>query len=160
MPFIIGFTKNMPNKTINFCSSKEPYFDFSNFDRRHPINLDGKIWPSTEHYFQAKKFEGTEHEEAVRLTKTPAEAAEMGRRRDLPLRKDWEQVKDKVMYDACYAKFTQFVDIQALLLSTGDATLVEHTKNDSYWGDGGDGTGENMLGRILMEIRTVLQSKP
>lgn len=30
---------------------------------------------------------------------------------------------------------------------------MEHTANDSYWGDGGDGSGKNMLGRILMEIR-------
>jgi O-acetyl-ADP-ribose deacetylase (regulator of RNase III) len=39
------------------------------------------------------------------------------------------------------------------LLSTGNDYLVEHTKNDSYWADGGDGTGKNMLGIILMEVR-------
>ena len=43
-----------------------------------------------------------------------------------------------------------------LLLDTGDALIVEHTVNDRYWGDGGDGSGKNMLGRILMEIRTEL----
>ena len=44
-----------------------------------------------------------------------------------------------------------------LLLSTGDATLVEHTENDSYWGDGGDGSGKSMLGRVLMEVRDELR---
>ena len=36
--------------------------------------------------------------------------------------------------------------------------IVEHTKNDAYWGDGGDGSGRNMLGRILMEVRRRLGS--
>jgi N-glycosidase YbiA len=30
---------------------------------------------------------------------------------------------------------------------------VEHTRNDAYWGDGGDGTGKNRLGQLLMELR-------
>jgi predicted NAD-dependent protein-ADP-ribosyltransferase YbiA (DUF1768 family) len=31
--------------------------------------------------------------------------------------------------------------------------LIEQTQNDAYWGDGGNGSGKNMLGRILMEVR-------
>jgi N-glycosidase YbiA len=57
----------------------------------------------------------------------------MGRDRSLPLRKDWEKVKDEVMYTVCLAKFTQHEDLKKILLSTKDAKLVEHTKNDSYW---------------------------
>ncbi len=37
-----------------------------------------------------------------------------------------------------------------------DARLVEHTNNDVFWGDGGDGSGHNMLGRLLMELRAEL----
>lgn len=144
--------------TINFYSSKDPYFEFSNFDRRHPITIEGKGWPITEHYFQAKKFVNTEYEEQVRLTKTPKDAAAMGRDRKLPLRKDWESVKDQVMYLACYAKFTQYPELKKLLLDTKDAILVEHTVNDSYWGDGGNGSGKNMLGKILMKIREDIKS--
>jgi predicted NAD-dependent protein-ADP-ribosyltransferase YbiA (DUF1768 family) len=40
-----------------------------------------------------------------------------------------------------------------MLIDTGDAKLVEHTKNDKYWGDGGNGQGKNMLGTLLMEVR-------
>ncbi|MAZ56127.1 MAG: swarming motility protein YbiA, partial [Flavobacteriales bacterium] len=43
------------------------------------------------------------------------------------------------------------------LLSTGDRELVEHTTRDSFWGDGGDGTGANQLGKGLMRIRTQLR---
>ena len=54
------------------------------------------------------------------------------------------------------AKVTQHEEMKNLLLSTGTPRLVEHTTNDSYWGDGGDGSGRNMLGVILMELRAEL----
>lgn len=82
----------------------------------------------------------------------------MGRSRKLPLRRDWESVKDKVMLEALCAKFTQHEDLKAILLGTGDAILVEHTENDSYWGDGGDGSGKNRLGQLLMQLREELRA--
>ncbi len=60
------------------------------------------------------------------------------------------------MRQALEAKFTQHDDLRNLLLSTGTAKLVEHTPNDDYWGDGGNGLGKNMLGRLLMEVRDKL----
>jgi hypothetical protein len=62
------------------------------------------------------------------------------------------------MRDAVLAKFTQHPEIGKILLETGDAILIEHTVNDSYWADGGDGSGKNMLGIILMEVRNKLRS--
>lgn len=56
----------------------------------------------------------------------------MGRSRELPLRKDWEKVKDQVMKDVLVAKFTQHDELKQTLLSTGNRTLVEHTENDKY----------------------------
>jgi len=61
------------------------------------------------------------------------------------------------MRDALCAKFTQHDDLRRLLLSTGDAKLVEHTERDDFWGNGGDGSGANMLGRLLMELRDELR---
>ncbi len=141
---------------INFYSTTGEYGCFSNFSR-HSIFLKGKRWPTSEHYFQAQKFAGTEHEEAVRMCKKPSEAANMGRSRKLPLRRDWELVKDRVMLEALRAKFTQHEELKAALLGTGDAKLVEHTERDSYWGDGGDGSGKSRLGQILMQIREELR---
>src|SRR5262249_31069880 len=143
---------------IHFYSTAGEYGCFSNFSR-HPITLDGKRWPTSEHYFQAQKFRGTEHEEAVRQCKTPREAAALGRSRKLPLRRDWESVKDRVMLEAVRTKFTQHDDLTAVLLGTGDAELVEHTPNDDYWGDGGDGRGKNKLGKILMSVRAELRAR-
>ena len=72
------------------------------------------------------------------------------------LRKDWHHVKQQVMRKALRFKFTQNAHLKSVLLATGDATLIEHTKRDSYWGDGGDGTGQNMLGFLLMAVRKEL----
>lgn len=56
------------------------------------------------------------------------------------------------------AKFTQNKKLKSLLLATGDVKIIEHTSNDRYWGDGGDGSGNNMLGIILMEVRDAIVS--
>lgn len=124
--------------TINFYSLREQYGCFSNFSR-HSVELKGKIWPTSEHYYQAQKFADTEHEEMVRNAVSPREAANMGRDKNRPLRTDWEEIKDSVMKDAVKAKFTQNKNLKEILISTKEAILVEHTVNDSYWGDGGDG---------------------
>ena len=84
-------------------------------------------------------------------------AARMGRDRKRKLRRDWESAKGNVMRVALMAKFTQHPELKRLLLETGDAKLIEHTTNDSYWGDGGDGSGRKMLGQLLMEVRAALR---
>ncbi len=143
---------------ILFYKPSEAYGEFSNFSR-HSIQLKEKLWPTSEHYFQAQKFSGTEHEEAVRIAKSPMVAARMGRSRERPLRPDWESVKDDIMREALRAKFTQHPQLRSLLLSTGDAQLIEHTTNDRYWADGGDGSGKNRLGELLMELRAQLRTE-
>ena len=141
---------------INFYSVGDEYGCFSNFSP-HPIRLKGKNWPTSEHYFQAQKFDGTPDEEEVRQANSPMMAARMGRSRKRPLRKDWESVKDSIMHAAVRAKFTQHADLREILLATGDVVIVEHTENDAYWGDGGDGSGQNRLGQILMRVREELR---
>lgn len=150
--------ESTPRPVINFYSTTGEYGCFSNFSR-HAITLKGKRWPTSEHYFQAQKFVGEPDEEEVRQSPKPSLAASMGRDRKRPLRRDWEGVKERVMLDALRAKFTQHDDLKAVLLGTGDAVLVEHTANDSYWGDGGDGSGKNRLGHLLMQLRDELRAE-
>ncbi|MBA4543532.1 NADAR family protein [Thermoactinomyces daqus] len=142
--------------TIYFYRVNEPYGCFSNFSA-HGFMLDGKWWPTSEHYFQAQKFAGTPYEEKIRLIKSPKDAATMGRDRRLPLRQDWELVKDEVMRKAVLQKFKSHHDIRAILLSTGNREIVENSPVDYYWGCGADGSGKNMLGQILMEVREELR---
>jgi ribA/ribD-fused uncharacterized protein len=143
--------------TIYFYSVKEePYGCFSNFSP-HGFEVDGAWWPTSEHYFQAQKFAGTPHVEEIRQARSPMIAARMGRARARPLRPDWDEVKDDIMRDAVRRKFEANDHIRGILLSTGDADVVEKTTRDYYWGCGTEGTGKNMLGKILMEVRDALR---
>ena len=92
---------------IYFYRDEDAFGCFSNFSP-HPIEVDGRIWPTTEHYFQAQKYMGAAKEEQIRLALTPGRAAKMGRGKDGKLRPDWEQVKEAVMGKALRAKFEQY----------------------------------------------------
>jgi ribA/ribD-fused uncharacterized protein len=151
------FPRHRMAEIINFYRTSDDYGCFSNF-AAFPIKLDGKSWPTSEHFFQGQKFEDTGHQEAIRKANSPMIAARMGRDRKKKLRRDWESAKVSIMTEAIRAKFIQHEELRALLLATGDAKLVEHTENDDYWGDGGNGSGKNMLGQILMRVRAELQS--
>jgi hypothetical protein len=144
--------------TIYFYSAHEStYGCFSNFSA-HGVKLNGIYWKTTEHYFQAMKFiHSPQNMEAVRRASTPRDAANIGRDRKRPLRKDWESVKDDIMRQAVLCKFETHDDLRAILLATGDEEIVENAPNDYYWGSGSDGSGRNMLGKILMETRAILQ---
>jgi N-glycosidase YbiA len=75
----------------------------------------------------------------------------------LPLRSDWEMVKDEVMQQAVLLKFQTHDDIRAILLATENEAIVENSPRDYYWGCGKDGSGQNKLGRILMHVRAILR---
>ncbi|NET03026.1 MAG: NADAR family protein [Sphaerospermopsis sp. SIO1G2] len=141
--------------TIYFYTTRDQYACFSNFSP-HGFVLDNLYWPTSEHYFQAQKFIGTPYLEQIRLLKTPKDAKKIGRKTSLPLRSDWENVKDDIMRKAVLCKFTTHADIQEILLSTGEEELVENSPIDFYWGCGADGSGKNMLGKILMEVREII----
>lgn len=147
----------MDSQRILFYSQKDEYGQFSNFYPA-PIFLRGQTWPTTEHFFQAMKFEGSPYADTIRTASAPGKAASLGRSRAHPLRPDWESIKYDLMKEAVRAKFTQHSDLRRVLLDTGDAELVEHTTADRCWADGGDGTGLNLLGKVLMEVRTELRS--
>ncbi len=141
---------------IYFYSTIDDYGCFSNFSR-HGFELDDRYWPTSEHYFQAQKFPGTEYAEQIRTAKTPKQAVTLGRRRDWPLRADWEDVKVDIMRQAVRRKFATHADIRQILLDTGDEELIENAPHDTFWGAGQFGTGQNMLGKILMEVRAELR---
>jgi len=143
---------------IKFYSVNQAWGEFSNF-APFPIHLKGKVWPTSEHYFQAQKFAGTAMEEKIMKAPSPMKAAEMGRSRRVKIVKNWNSKRDNVMLEGVRAKFLQHPALQNLLLSTSENRIIEHTENDAYWGDGGDGTGKNRLGKILMKVREELKQK-
>jgi ribA/ribD-fused uncharacterized protein len=110
---------------ILFYDEAQPYGWCSNFASVALI-IDGQLWPTTEHYYQAMKYAGTPYAEVVRLAHSPMVAKNLTRDPQHPPRADWDAVKDSVMLTAVRAKFRQYAHLADLLLATGDAELVEH----------------------------------
>jgi ribA/ribD-fused uncharacterized protein len=134
------------------------YAFLSNFHVQD-MEVDGKVFASNEHFFQASKAQNTDDFEAVRLTPTPGASKRMGRA--ISLRPDWETVKNDVMLKGLRAKFSDPA-LRAKLLATETAQLVEGNKwCDTWFGrcdcakHGGDGA--NYLGRLLMQVREELR---
>jgi ribA/ribD-fused uncharacterized protein len=146
----------MADGPILFYGVRDEFGCFSNFAPA-PIRLKDRVWPTAEHYFQAQKFAGTSHKEEIRQAASPMIAARPSRSRRRPLCRDWESAKEGVMLEALRAKFSQHEDLKKVLLETGKRQLVEHTRHDWYWADGGDGSGRNRLGELLMLARAEFQ---
>ncbi len=150
-----------PNKQnhIYFYDSDKPYYAFTNFYPA-PVKIDGKIWPTTEHYYQAQKFpKNPRLQEKIRGLTKAREAFKEGRaeQNKADIDPNWEANKFKVMQKALEAKFSQHPDLKKLLKSTGTETLVEDAgANDAVWGAGADYNGINALGSLLQVVRASL----
>lgn len=144
---------------ILFYRTADPYGCFSNFAPFPFVAEDEKIYITAEHYYQAQKYAQVDmaYYEKIRKAKTPKEAAKLGREKNVPMRTDWLAARDQVMYHACFLKFSAYQSIRALLVMTGEEELVEDSSVDWYWGWGSDHTGENKLGKILMQLRSDLK---
>ena len=57
------------------------------------------------------------------------------------------------MYQAIRYKFNFYPHLKELLLKTGNLQIIEHFEEDKYWSDGGDGSGKNRMGELLMRLR-------
>ena len=136
-------------------SFRGKYYFLSNFFPAE-VTYNGLTYQNNEAAFQAQKTYSKE-ERIEFTTLEPRDAKRRGRR--VRLRKDWEQVKDRVMEEIVRAKFSQNEELKEQLLATGDAQLVEGNRwNDRYWGvDIRSGVGENHLGKILMKVRSELR---
>ena len=140
---------------IYFYAQTDPYAEFSNF-APYGVAFDGTWWRTVEHYFQAMKFHDAGHRERIRRCHKPKAAKALGMTRAIPLRADWEEVKDDIMLTAVRCKFQTHAAPRQLLLSTGETPLIENAPMDAYWGCGPDGRGFNKLGQILMTVRSEL----
>lgn len=145
-------------KNINtaIMSFRGEYSFLSNFYEGKVFTYKGLKFNNTEAPFHAEKCWSRAKEfEMIR----PLQSKRLGRR--VLMRKDWEQIKDRVMYDVCYAKFTQDPVLKAKLLATGNRELVEgNTHGDRCWGmtcSNGVWIGENRLGKVLMRLRDDLR---
>lgn len=145
-------TNLFTNDPIRYIDSfRGEYFFLSNF---YPveIEIDGKSYPSSEHYYQAMKCKKEEDHEKIRLCKSPADS-----KKEVslyPHRENWKEIRLEVMENALRVKFSDPI-LKNKLKKTGEYNLREiNTWNDKFWGiDKTTMKGDNHLGRLLMKIR-------
>jgi ribA/ribD-fused uncharacterized protein len=122
-----------------------------------PIVIEGKRYPTVEHYFQAMKFpDDLQWQEAIRVADKGLKARQLGEDKTKAPRADWEKVKESVLKEALVAKFQQNRGLLQLLKETGTRPIVFES-NDPYWGAGLTGKGKNRLGLLLVQVRTELR---
>lgn len=126
-----------------------------------PFNdCQNKYWKTSEHYYQAHKFRDNHdnhdnHDimEQLRNIKKPRDVSFAGRNNNSQIINTWDLEKDNIMRRALRYKFDQNNNLKQLLVESGDAEIIEVTEFDKYRGNGGDNTGLNKLGKLLMELR-------
>jgi len=137
------------------------YRFLSNF-APYPVMFDGVEYPTAEHAYVAAKTLDPAIRAAIRLIDKPGDAKYRGK--SVPLRPDWEEVRDQIMLDIVRSKFTRNADARDQLLATGDAELIEGNRwHDNYWGRcrckdcTRNVEARNVLGRALMTVREELR---
>ncbi|NOT39074.1 MAG: NADAR family protein [Alphaproteobacteria bacterium] len=147
-------------ETIKFYrASERPYGAFSNLYRR-AIKFEGEIFLTSEHAYQAGKARKPTVRKWLMAAPTPALLAMAAHGLYYwDVAPEWSKTKFDRMRAVLRAKFTQHADLRELLLSTGQARLVESATVDNQvnrlWGEV-NGVGQNMLGVMLMELRSEL----
>lgn len=125
----------------------------------HEFYEDGVFYKTAEHYYQAHKFDNPEVQKLIIDAKTPKEASNIGRDRKYIRRSDIDSVKNQIMYHGVYLKFYQNKDIMYRLIETRRKPIREMTTKEYYWGVGPDLSGENHMGKILVQVREALKKQ-
>lgn len=112
------------------------------------IELDGDVYPTLEHAFQASKTASQIDRDQIRTARTPRRAKRIGR--SIAIASDWDDIRVDVMHKLLAKKF-EGSKLKKMLLATKNAELV--SGGDTFWGKVND-QGTNHIGEMLMKIRT------
>lgn len=144
--------------TIAFHRTRAEYGGLSNMAAGYSLNINNVIIPTAEHLYQACRFPNhPQVQYDIIHEPSPMTAKMIGRRNIALTRRDWDQVRFKIMQWVLEVKlFQNWETFGKLLLSTGNKHIVEKAPKDKVWGavqDGDTFVGTNALGRLLMYVR-------
>lgn len=142
-----------------YRANEKPYGAFSNLFKRD-IQFEDQTFATAEHAYQAGKARKPEVRAWLMAAPSPSLLAMAAHGLYVwDIAPDWSKIKFDRMKRILVAKYTQHEDLKQLLLSTGNARLVESATVDNavnrLWGEV-NGVGKNMLGQLLMEVRAEL----
>jgi ribA/ribD-fused uncharacterized protein len=145
--------------------TKEDFGGLSNMASGYPLQINGVRILTTEALYQACRFPympQVQREIIGQHSPMTAKMKSKPHRKDS--RSDWDEVRFKVMRWCLRVKLAQnYEEFGRLLLATRDRPIVEQSRKDDYWGakltdETGDTLiGQNVLGRLLMELREKLK---
>jgi ribA/ribD-fused uncharacterized protein len=159
----------LPDFTVDLTDEAKvcPFYNSAtyHFSNVFPVSieLDSVSYPSAEHAWQSLKFVGSAPDIAkkIREAKTVDLALTISNTEGIDkVRADWSGVRYETMLRVLRAKFQQHPDLRGRLLETGDRLLV-NVDIDKWAGmsaTGGIATGENSMGKALMQVRSELRA--
>ena len=149
-----------PADTIRFSVQSKNYSFLSNY-YCVDIVIDDKQYYHVEGYYQSCKFVNIDDSLAKRIQfiRDPIVVSKRGNSYKMTdeRKNEWDSgLRNRVMKRAIYTKFITSSELSNKLLSTGNSILVENSSDNTYWAVDKDTKDENKLGKILMEVRSVL----
>jgi len=153
-----------PAASAVFCKTDEEFGGLSNMAPGFPLRVNGIDIRTSEALYQACRFPYRPDVQQLIIDERSPMAAKMRSKPYRPAtREDWNAVRVKVMRWCLRVKLSQnFSTFSTLLLRTGNRDIVERKRTADFWGakatDDGLLVGENVLGRLLMELREKLKT--
>jgi ribA/ribD-fused uncharacterized protein len=140
--------------------------NFSSFRVRVGEHLTFDTLEAAYHYYKFKIDGDDEFNEsrrhirsAIRRADSAHDAFKIAERNKAERRPDWDAVKVDIMRRLLHFKVQQHEYVRRKLLATGERELVENSWRDDFWGWGQNRDGQNMLGKLWMEVRQELRAQ-
>lgn len=134
------------------------FYPLSNF-AAFSLTWKGFRFDTSEAAYHWEKFPGMEIRDDIRCAPSAHVAFKLAEQYRSARRADWDDVKVDIMRQILRAKVDQHEYVRRKLLATGDREMVEDSWRDDFWGWGPNRDGQNMLGKLWMELRNALRSE-
>jgi ribA/ribD-fused uncharacterized protein len=138
--------------------TRDRHGELSNMCGGMALLVAGGRFESSEALYQASKFTDHELQAEIASRRNPMQAKMVGRGHAQAIRDDWMDLRVAVMRWCLAVKLAQSQSRFGLALRETDGLeIIEQSRHDRFWGAVPDGadllSGENTLGRLLMELR-------
>jgi ribA/ribD-fused uncharacterized protein len=148
---------NQEDKNEPIFFYERSFYCFSNFSA-FSLEWKGKWYMTSEHAYQAEKFEEENLKEMIRNSQSAHDAKKLAQANEDKYIKNWNEIRIGVMKEIIKEKVKQHSYVREKLLKTDDKQIIEDSWRDDFWGWGPNKDGQNHLGKLWMEIRKELIS--